>query len=262
MCSIFEGDTKREEQVFEKFLCALFQRQYQITDAAELSTFTDMARYYTALPAVAASIYAAFLDSPTFPASMIKGPARVLAAAKTLRNKLLFKDSLILVLGPWSNPDYLKLSDPDLVRIGDAARLVVCRKIAQVQQAMHSIIAQYQNTYHSTTRHGAHGSHSSEKSVDLGKQLSDIASRCHIYQKSYHSILPWYYRKCSEIKITPRTEVPANAIQEATAPLLKSMLRIIPNIVAGEGEFKDYFLCFELPDSLLPWDPTQDEWYI
>jgi hypothetical protein len=44
--------------------------------------------------------------------------------------------------------------------------------------------------------------------------------------------------------------------------LLKNMLRINHNIVAGEGKFKDYFLCFKLPDSLLPWDPTQDEWYI
>lgn len=145
MCSIFEGDTKREEQVFEKFLCALFQRQYQITDAAELSVLTDMARYYTALPAVAPSVYAAVLNSPTFPASMIKDPARVLRDAKTLRNNLLFKDCLILVSGPWSNPNYLKLSDPDLVRIGDAAHLVVCKKIVQVQQAMHSILAQYKN---------------------------------------------------------------------------------------------------------------------
>ena len=257
MYSIFEGDTKREEQIFEKFLCALFQRQYQITDAAELITFTDMARYYTALPAVAASVYAAVLNSPTFPASMIKDPARVLAAAKTLRNKLLFKDSLILVLGPWSNPDYLKLLDPDLVRIGNAAHLVVCKKIVQVQQAMHSILAQYKNR--------EHGSHSSELSVDLEKKLSNIASSCYdvvggIYQGSYHSILPQYYRKCSEITITPKAGIAANAIPEATATLLKNMLRINHNIVAGEGEFKNYFLCFELPDSLLPWDPTQDEW--
>jgi hypothetical protein len=120
--------------------------------------------------------------------------------------------------------------------------------------------------------------------VDLEKKLSNIASSCYdvvrgmdiitgpclafgdvvggMYQGSFHSILPQYYRKFSEITITPRAGVQANAIQEATAPLLKNMLRINHNIVAGEGEFKDYFLCFELPDLLLPWDPTQDEWYI
>jgi hypothetical protein len=111
-----------------KSFCALFQRQYQITDASELSALTNMARYYTALPAVAPSVYAAVLNRPTFPTSMIKDPAWVLTLAKTLRNNLLFKDSLILVLGPWSNPNYLNLSDPDLVRIGEAAHQVVCKK--------------------------------------------------------------------------------------------------------------------------------------
>jgi hypothetical protein len=186
MCSIFEGDTKREEQIFEKFLCALFQRQYQIADAAELSTFTDMARYYTALPAVAASIYAAVLNSPSFPASMIKDSAQVLAVAKTLRNKLLFKDSLILVLGPWSNHAYLKISDPDLVRIGDAACLVVCQNIVQVQQAIHSILAQYKHRECSSYNLG-------KLSVDLENKLSNIASSCYdivggSYQGSYLSV--------------------------------------------------------------------------
>jgi hypothetical protein len=211
-----------------------------------------MAYYYTALPAVAPSAYAAVLNSPTFPASMIKDPVQVLAVAKTLRNKLLFKDSLILVLGTWSNPKYLKLSDPDLERIGDAAHLVGYKKIVEVQHAMLSIQTQY--------KHRECSSYNSEKlTVDLEKKLSNIASSRYdvvrgSYEGSYHSILPQYYRKCLEVTITPNAGIAENAIQEATAPLLKNMLRINHNIVAGEGNFKDYFLCFELPNSLLLWD--------
>ena len=124
---------------------------------------------------------------------------------------------------------------------------------------MLSIISQY-NSEPDRTYRSTH--------TDLGKQLSDIASFCsqyitdnrgNDYQGHWRIILPWYYRKCSEIATIPKDG--GTAIREATAPLLKNMLKMIPNAVSGEGDFKDYFLCFEVADSWLPWDPNQDEWY-
>jgi hypothetical protein len=174
-----------------------------------------LARYYTALPAVTASVYVAVLRSPTFPASMIKDPLSVLADAKTLRNNLLFKDSLILCLGPWSDPVYLTLIDPDLLRTAASARSALCEKLVQAQQDMLSIISQY-NSEPDRTYRSTH--------TDLGKQLSDIASFCsqditdnggNDYQGHWRIILPWYYRKCSEIATIPKDG--GTAIREATA---------------------------------------------
>jgi hypothetical protein len=62
--SNFKGGKEYEEHTFEKFLCALFNRQYQLRDAAEPATLTEFARYYQALPALSETVCVAALKSP------------------------------------------------------------------------------------------------------------------------------------------------------------------------------------------------------
>ena len=70
--SNFKGDKKSEEHTFEKFLCAIFNRPYQLKNAAELATLTELARYYQALPAVSKTVYLAALQSPQFLSAIMK----------------------------------------------------------------------------------------------------------------------------------------------------------------------------------------------
>jgi hypothetical protein len=87
---------------FRKPLCAIRGRAYQLENANELVTVMDMARYYQARPVVSPTVCAATLKTPNFYTTIMKDPCSVLTSAKTLQNDLLFKDSLILCLGPWS----------------------------------------------------------------------------------------------------------------------------------------------------------------
>ncbi len=120
----------------ERFLCAIFGRQYQLLNVAELATLTDFARYYQALPAVSPNVHNAALKNASFWSAIIKDPCSVLVSAKTLRNEILFKDSFVVCLGPWSSPAYLKLLDEQLLGLASAAHAKICTTILGVQQEL------------------------------------------------------------------------------------------------------------------------------
>jgi hypothetical protein len=96
---------------------------------------TDMARYYQARPVVSPTVCAATLKTPNFYTTIMKDPCSVLTSAKTLQNDLLFKDSLILCLGPWSEPAVLKLSDPEPWKTAASAHARTCAKVAKAHQS-------------------------------------------------------------------------------------------------------------------------------
>ncbi|CZR55390.1 uncharacterized protein PAC_05277 [Phialocephala subalpina] len=250
--SKFVGGCHHEVKTFQNFLCAIFGRNYQLDNAAELTSLTDMARYYAALPTVSATVYAAVLRSPFFADSMLLNPCSVLLSAKTLRNVLLFKDSLVLSIGPWSAPQYKGMSDPDLVRIANSAR---------ANQGVISALAQ-----HKRGKYGVAGIHDKDW-TSPGEQMSEVAIACTkpargIYQEvlSYKALMPAYYRGCLSIPFFPAKM--GSEIQQILNPLLVNQLKLIPSAVAGVDKFKYYFLCLDITDDTLPWDRSEDEWYI
>ncbi|KUJ24503.1 uncharacterized protein LY89DRAFT_745391 [Mollisia scopiformis] len=217
--------------IFEKFLCAVFGRSYHLQNAVELATLIDMARYYGALPTVTETICAAVLRSSTFAESMFKDPHSVLASAKTLRNYMLFKDSLILSLGPWSAPKYRDFADVELFRAADSLHSSICASLDETQRNIFQAMAK-------------------------GNQTSQI--QYERYQIT--PVLPAYYRLCLEINFVP--EEMGSEIRDHIKPIFINHLHLMPHVTAGSSKFEDYFLCIEVPDHILPWDPKEEEWYI
>lgn len=125
----------------------MFGRQFQLTDVAELISMTEIAHYYAALPQVSNALYGAVMRSPSFVSSMKRDPCAVLASAKTLRNLLLFNDSLILSIGPWSDPRYLQIKDRELYKIASAARGKVCSMMEKAQGEILNAVASYKSRF-------------------------------------------------------------------------------------------------------------------
>lgn len=211
----FKGKKDLEEKTFEKFLSALFGRQYQLKNIVESTNFTEFARYYQALPAVSPSVHTATLQNTSFWSSMMKDPCSVLVSATALRNEVLFKDSFLICLGPWSNPAYLKLSDKDLLNLAAASHAKMCLTILKAHQDLLSIFAEVQNFKLITKSF----QDAAVEAMDLGKLN-----------------MPLYFRKCFEaLNSFALGDVPARLVQNQSKSLTATR--------AGEGQFKHYFLC-------------------
>jgi hypothetical protein len=125
--------------LFEKLLCAIYHRPYQIESCAELTSLASLADYYCALPILSRTLDSALHVSPSFTNNSLAGGLKgnsceVFATSAKLRNELLFRESLIFVINPWTSPHYEKLSDPKLKKIARCAYSDVGAKAAHAER--------------------------------------------------------------------------------------------------------------------------------
>ena len=98
-------------------LCAIYNRPYTIGSIDDLVNLTDLASYYCALPAVSRTLANAFHDSQGFIDTIAHNPCPVFEAAAKLRHKVLFREALIWVVGPFQKPRFENLSDRRLRQV-------------------------------------------------------------------------------------------------------------------------------------------------
>jgi hypothetical protein len=72
----------------------------------ELRALTTIADYYCVLPALSSSIDMMLLRSPDLVGQIQVYPAAFLEIATQLHHAGLFREALILLLGPWRRPLY------------------------------------------------------------------------------------------------------------------------------------------------------------
>ncbi|PVH87076.1 hypothetical protein DL98DRAFT_350421, partial [Cadophora sp. DSE1049] len=96
----FKGKRSQEQKAFNNVLCAIFNREYKISSAAELNSMVTQAEYYGVLPVVSNS-----LTGPFYTSAGLLSPdcdaTTLLQSAFKLRHKALFRECFIHVLGPW-----------------------------------------------------------------------------------------------------------------------------------------------------------------
>lgn len=73
---------------------------FMLESPGELLSLTSLARFYATLPVLSRSLLNVMPQSPDFLLGMQDKALELLVAAKELRHPLLFKDCLILCLGP------------------------------------------------------------------------------------------------------------------------------------------------------------------
>ncbi|PVH87079.1 hypothetical protein DL98DRAFT_355713, partial [Cadophora sp. DSE1049] len=101
-------------KVFETMLSAVYLKPYVIDSCHLFLSLTKLADFYCTLPVVSRTLDIAFHISPKFIQEIPRYRCKIFTAAVKLRNKILFKESLIWVVGPWSEPAYNNLDDARL----------------------------------------------------------------------------------------------------------------------------------------------------
>jgi hypothetical protein len=124
-----------QEQVlaFRTLLRAMYNQPILISSAHHLKLCTEMADYYRCIPCLSTALDGSLLASPKLTASLQRDCCKLLPVAKKLQNKILFKECLVHVVGPWNSPQSQSLEDPVLVRIASRARDEILIKIAEFQ---------------------------------------------------------------------------------------------------------------------------------
>jgi hypothetical protein len=200
---------------------------------------TTHAEYYCALPILSHSLWGPLVNSPGLVPSIRKSPCHTLIAAFKLRHKQLFNDSFIHVLGPWKNPRYEQLKDlePKLFQLAQAAHATMHNKLLKVQQGMFEIFADAEDRF-----------------KDTAKNMVDLAEGA---LENNSVLLPRYFRLCHDHGY--KSKEGAAAVKKLLAPLLKKNLVLDKSKnSSGQGEFKDFFLSFQV--GAYPWDDSQLNW--
>jgi hypothetical protein len=239
----FKGDPAAETQIFTIFLSALLGRPYSITSIDELERLTELADFCCALPAFSNSLNMALWKSPDLISKIPANALKLLPITVKLRSELLFKECLIHALGPYTNPQYLQLTDPKLKQAAERAIGILSTKIVKVEGELLAASCDVPNL-----------------GRDLGAKIrtyiAENVPNCYDWGKMALK-LPYFYRRiharaCSE-NITE--------LKDMLSPILKNNLILDrTDGIAGDGQYKGFFLCIEIDDAHLPWDHTQLDW--
>jgi len=114
----------------------MYSRPYDLDSPQELLTMTSLARFYMALPILSRSLSAALLHSKQFVNQMAEYSETLLVAAKELRHAELFKDCLLLSLGPCCSPFRTSIKDLEIKAILITAHGKICSKLVEVQMEL------------------------------------------------------------------------------------------------------------------------------
>lgn len=108
-----KGDTKHEENAFEKLMSAFYNKPYAIVSFDELFRIEAMTDYYDALPILSQSIVNAILASWLFEITYERASIsdKLLKAVTKLKNTILFREALVLIMGPWKSPMWKRLEE-------------------------------------------------------------------------------------------------------------------------------------------------------
>lgn len=235
--STFKGNSTHEEKAFEKMLCAIFGREYNIIDGAELLRITQLAAKYGCLSAVSSSLWGPINTSPGLVPSIQNSPCQVLFAAYKLRHKHLFREAFVYVLGPESAPRYTKLTDPTLKSMAKLVHGKFQSKLLVAHQALLNIHA-----------------HPKEYSALVSQHLIELATES--IGPNNKVLTPMYFRKCFELAC--ENKVAEKEIEDILSSFMKSKLFLDKTgATAGKRKLKDSFLCFEPTN--IPWNETETD---
>ncbi|KAH7319449.1 hypothetical protein BKA65DRAFT_569816 [Rhexocercosporidium sp. MPI-PUGE-AT-0058] len=242
--STFKGSVMSEQRAFINLLSAIFSREYELADANELKSMTNLADYYRALPIVSYSLSGTIYSSPGFITSIGYDPCTILISASKLRHKLLFREGFISALGPWSKPRYRKLkhSHPELFKLADAAYKTVDAKISKLTRELFQIAAD-------------NSIPPKKKGKACPKLVQDVISSSYEYVDKEGKILwPMFVENC---KHCVHCDTSYQPLLTLLGELLQNESVLNKKAVVGENCFEDQFMCFALSDAELPWDTTQ-----
>ncbi|KAE9368578.1 hypothetical protein N431DRAFT_512770 [Stipitochalara longipes BDJ] len=134
--STFKGEQEQNTRAFYNLLRAMYSLPYTLESATELITMSVMARFYASLPILSRSLSASILQSKGFLYDMESNSMKLVIVAKELRHAELFKDCLLLYLGPWHSRFSPRFNDPQLNVLASTIHNKICSKLAVAQEEL------------------------------------------------------------------------------------------------------------------------------
>jgi hypothetical protein len=234
------GNKQEQILAFRTLLKAMYNQAIVISSADHLKICTQMADYYRCIPCLSVSLDGSLLSSPGLTSSLPRDCCELLTVATKLKNKLLFKECLIHVVGPWSSPRSQSLEDPLLIQIAQATREEILLKIGEFQiellNVMASLTPQTMNLYASRTFNPA----SNAKDNDTKKV-----------------ILPQYYRAIYNASTIG--ELPYSLVPHLSGLMANNLSFDKTGFLSGQvkGIYVASFLCADIRDEELPWSTEE-----
>ncbi|TVY21117.1 hypothetical protein LARI1_G001972 [Lachnellula arida] len=230
-----------QAELFHKLLCAIYNRPFDIFALTQLISLVEMADYYRMLPALSSTLDGVLHRSAKNIAREFDGEAlQVLPAAAKVRNELLFRETLIFLLGPYDNPRYTKLDDPKLLKIAELAHTKLWAKIGRTQKDLWD---------RATVDH---------QQLDHKVQFLNTCAKIASFPEGGGMQFPAYYRRLVDTH-------PQHPFRDDVVGIMHSDLKLAQNMYAGDlqagvGEYKRYFFCDLLDKKDLPWNPEETDW--
>lgn len=117
-----EHDILEKIWSFHVLLSAMYNMRYGFCQFPAFVRTVDLAEIYGALPLLSRTLDGALLRSPALCSAIRQHPASLINIATKIRHAALFKDCLITLLGPHSDPLYLKVCfDRNILNIAQRA---------------------------------------------------------------------------------------------------------------------------------------------
>ncbi|TVY78168.1 hypothetical protein LSUE1_G004189 [Lachnellula suecica] len=236
----FSGKTTHEVAAFESLMHAIHGWAIAISDQAHLHLVTQLADYYRALPILSLTVSAALPTNPGMTAAIPQHCCSILEDAYKLRNATLFRECLVYACGPWDSPagpQYMTLQNTKLKFV-----------VERAYHRFNTSLLQFQTLLLKKTAETLIGpSVGLELMMEVGKSVEG--------GKDFH--LPAYFRQATKVSDLASCQV----VKESADRLLKSCLTLDQGAArSGYGDFRNFFLGFEISDDDLPWDVNERHW--
>ncbi|TVY46256.1 hypothetical protein LOCC1_G004347 [Lachnellula occidentalis] len=248
----FAGNPQSQVEAFNTIISALHNWPIDIKTSYQLCLVAEFADFYRVLPLMSNALHGVFFENHELIKSIPTDCVALIQAAYKLRNKLLFRECFIHVMGPWTHPRSELLQEKKLRDLAAATYAKITAQIAAIQ---------YQCLIMTSTPPTGEG----RRRQDLGREFGNMIMRPLLdFQdpvvEDEQLIVPAYYRKLHNLG-----DVESNLLLKKLKALLNPFIKNFlvldrSGVGAGEGPYKNSFLCFELSDQELPWDIKQRVW--
>lgn len=237
----------------------MYHRPYVLEGFQMLETLVDLADFYCALPIVSATITTPLLGSPIFSAHNeyqdnvweIQAPV-MLVMAKKLRHPVLFREAFVHVVSNWQGNvlgEYYVFNkesdarspfpdDKDLLRLVYQGYSQVCSKLLKVNQQALRVLTVKDRCFEKVVR-------------DMGEEINSDTNP---------TTEASYFRRLMDYLKAAEGDAADSHLMKTLEDLLQNNLVLDRSgFGAGQGPFEG-FLCAEISDEEMPWDPSEIDW--
>jgi hypothetical protein len=252
----FAGNALMEVRGMGGLLGCIYSKPFEVITLAELEAIIRLSDFYDALPAVSVALDSVLLRSPALIDGIHKQATQYLILATKIRNKTLYKESMVHVAGRWKLnksglEDHPELRQKVLIAQGsildklDNANIAILKLVGSGQSVVAKVVQRCMQQYGGI----------------LYQQRTLPSYYRMLYEDKYTANKKEDFDNYDWNRIGTHAESAVAKMQKILKPVLKNNLLLDRSgESAGEGRHKDYFLYADINDEDLPWNLNQAEW--